>query len=350
MKTDALQRNEYPRSRAVRQLRDLIDRRYTAGEFLPAELELSVQLSVSRGTLRTAMKLLEKEGLLRAQAGRGRFVTSSIKGPKTMMMDAVAVVTHESNPEGKRRQSGTDPFIQMSAIDSIGRAGLHALMVQPERLAEGGLDRFVQERPRGIVLMRRAVESHLAQEIWSSLSNAGIPVVVYGDAPELAEFDSVVSDHAAGAYQLTKWLIERGRKRILRMWHLAADSPLGHRPEWLARRDAGYEQAMKEAGLKPLPAIEQRDMIPRDSTRETFQAYTQLAAGQLLPHLTGANPIDAIMLTSDGVLAPVAAACKMFGKNPKSDILLAGYDNFWQDDVSRQWETTIPAVTVDKRQ
>jgi len=350
MKTETAATHEYPRSRALRQLRELIARRYTTGDWLPAEHELCARLSVSRGTLRSAIKDLENEGLLRAQAGRGRMVTSAATPAKTMMMDAVAVVTHERTPEGRGKQAGTDPFIQMSAIDSISRAGLHALMLQPDRLAEDGIRQFIQERPRGVVLMRRAVETHLAREVWSSLVAAKVPTVVYGDVPELVDFDSVVSDHFAGSYQLTKWLIEQGRRKILRMWQLSNDPPdPTDRPEWLARRDAGHEQAMREAGLQPLAPLEFRDLFARNVTLENFQAFVQLAVGQLLPYMSGPDAIDAIMVVSDGVLSPIAAACTKFGKQPGKEVLIVGYDNFWQDDPTRRWHPSVPDATVDKR-
>jgi DNA-binding LacI/PurR family transcriptional regulator/DNA-binding transcriptional regulator YhcF (GntR family) len=348
--TEIVFRQEYPRSRAIRQLRDLIRDRYRTGDWLPTELELCAKLSVSRGTLRSAMKLLEAEGLLRAQAGRGRIVTSSADRStpaKTVMRDAIAVVTHE--PTGGPRSTGSDTFIQMNAIESIGRAGLHALMVRPDRPAAELLRGLAAERPYGVVLLRRVIESEPGREVLEELRAAGASVVMYGDLPELADFDSVVADHETGSYLLTKWLLSQGRSRILRFWQLDADSPGSRTHEWLAKRDAGFERALREANIEPMPAIVHRDFIARDETEENFNACAHLCAGQLMPYLSKPGTIDAIMVVSDGRLTPVAAACRLFGITPNREVLFAGYDNYWPDDPCRRFEPTIPAATIDKQ-
>jgi DNA-binding LacI/PurR family transcriptional regulator len=344
-------KQEYPRSRALRGLRDLIRQRYDIGDWLPTEQELCIRFNVSRGTLRTAMKLLESEGLLRAQAGRGRMVTSSVEAVgKTVMRDAVAVVSHESNSNGGPRHPGTDLFIQTSAIESIGRAGLHALLVRPDRAPSEVLRSLAADRPHGAVLLRRVLESNPQREALDELRSAGAAIVMYGDLPELCDFDSVVSDHDAGSYLLTKWLLGQGRRRILRFWQLSADTDYAQRPpEWLMNRDSGFERAMREANLEPMPAIVHQDPIARDNTEENFKTFTHLSAGQLMPYLSQPRSVDAIMVTCDGVLASTAAACRLFGITPQREVLLVGYDNFWPDDARRNFEPIIPAATVDKQ-
>jgi DNA-binding LacI/PurR family transcriptional regulator len=69
----------------------------------------------------------------------------------------------------------------------------------------------------------------------------------------------------------------------------------------------------------------------------------------LMPYLSQPGSVDAIMVTSDGVLASTAAACRLFGITPNREVLLVGYDNFWPDDARRKFEPIIPAATVDKR-
>jgi DNA-binding LacI/PurR family transcriptional regulator len=342
---------EYPKWRAVEGLRELIREHYGAGDWLPAEIKLCEHFNVSRGTLRTALKLLEGEGLVRAQAGRGRVVTAGAETVSNKVMhDVVAIVTHESDTDEAPRHTGTDLFIQMSAIEAIGRAGLHALMVRPDRATSEVLRGLAAERPRGVMLLRRVLESNPDREVVQALRTAGTSVVMYGDLPELADFDSVVSDHDAGAYLLTKWLLEQGRRRILRFWQLSCDSGFrGRPPEWLMQRNAGFERAMREANLEPMPPIVHQDAIPRDYSEENFRTFMQLSAGQLMPYLSKPGMVDAIMVTCDGVLPSIAAACRLFGIIPNRDVLFVGYDNFWPDNPRRRFEPTIPAATVDKR-
>lgn len=58
------------------QLRQLIqDRRLLPGQPLAPEVELATQMGVGRSTIREALKLLEQEGVVDVQPGRGRFVS-----------------------------------------------------------------------------------------------------------------------------------------------------------------------------------------------------------------------------------------------------------------------------------
>ena len=52
-----------------------IEKRFTAGDKLPNENELSAELNVSRTTLREAIRILVAYGVLEIQRGKGTFVT-----------------------------------------------------------------------------------------------------------------------------------------------------------------------------------------------------------------------------------------------------------------------------------
>ena len=56
--------------------RDIASGLYRAGEKIPSELELGDIYRVSRITVRNAVKVLEKEGLLVKRQGKGTFVTA----------------------------------------------------------------------------------------------------------------------------------------------------------------------------------------------------------------------------------------------------------------------------------
>jgi DNA-binding LacI/PurR family transcriptional regulator len=174
-----------------------------------------------------------------------------------------------------------------------------------------------------------------------------VPVVVDSDEPELADFDQVLSDHEDGSYQLTKWLIERGRRRILRFWQRA---PLPvRRPRWLAQRDKGYERAVREAGLEVLPPVEFRGARYDESKAEEFEQMARQVAGNLVDVFQGRNAPDAVMAISDGVVFPLAAGLRLLKRRPNEDVWLAGYDRYWADCLSRRWEKAVPLATVDKR-
>jgi GntR family transcriptional regulator len=57
------------------QIIDLINDGMQPGDQLPTEPELAATFSVSRATVREALKLLEQDGVVHAMQGRGRFVS-----------------------------------------------------------------------------------------------------------------------------------------------------------------------------------------------------------------------------------------------------------------------------------
>jgi len=58
-------------------IRDIEQRRYAVGDFLPPELDLSRQFSVSRHTMREAIRKLQENGLVTRQRGVGTKVRSA---------------------------------------------------------------------------------------------------------------------------------------------------------------------------------------------------------------------------------------------------------------------------------
>lgn len=53
----------------------IVTREWLPGRYIPSETELAMQMSVSVGTMRRAIKALEDESLLERQRGKGTFVT-----------------------------------------------------------------------------------------------------------------------------------------------------------------------------------------------------------------------------------------------------------------------------------
>lgn len=57
-----------------------IEKKFTPGEKLPNENELSEELKISRTTLREAIRILATNGILEIQRGKGTFVKKDFKG------------------------------------------------------------------------------------------------------------------------------------------------------------------------------------------------------------------------------------------------------------------------------
>ena len=204
--------------------------------------------------------------------------------------------------------------------------------------------RLIAEKPHGVIFLNEMLKTPGGREAQAALGKAGIACVAYGRGEEGGEYDSVGSDHAAGAHALTRWLIGQGRRRILRLWCGLA----GSYPEWLRQRDAGYERAMRESGLEVLPAVTTPGGGVFPISPETFECNARLMAGYLLEYLSGAGKVDALMSPSDGEADAMTAGCRLLGRQPGKEVLVVGYDNYWAESPSRPFEPMPPAATVDK--
>ncbi len=318
--------------------------RLGAGEYLPSERALAKDVGVARGTLRAALDSLARSGVIRASGGR--WVLLKHDAEASLMAHTIGILTvWDEQPLGGKASGsgGWERYVAIGAADAVRAAGLHTLALYPERLTTGQIRRLLQDLPRGIVVSTRAQGLPEGRAVLEALAGARANVVVYGNAPEVAAYPRVASDHADGAYQLTRWLIVQGRRRILRVW---PDAEL--LPYWLRARDAGYERAMREAGLDPLPPVGLPVVQVPGNDEALFSSAVRTVAGHLFERLQGSQAADALMADTDGNIFTFAAACRLLGKRVHEDVAVVGYDNYWAESPLRRIVDDVPAATIDK--
>ncbi len=335
-----------------------MDGRLSAGSRLPSELQLANKLKVSRTTIRLALSDLAGQEII--QSDRRRWIVrENVKPSRGFLSDAVALIMEppdQAEYSNHIHHTWHIDFVHTGAVAAIRNAGFDAYTIHPDRVAGDMIQRIIAQRPRGVIVLSRVLQQESGQRIGKALHEGNVPFVIYGDlglaagVSALQGVDSVVSDHEAGAYALTQWLIKQGRRRILRFWQLHMRGPQ-EKELWLLQRDRGYERAMKDAGLEPLPALEVYDPGYHNfgNTKENFEFRARIMAGYLIEHLLGNEPVDAIIAPSDGMIGHLSAALRVHGRKVNDDVLLAGYDNMWDDLEVREWEPLGPVATVDKR-
>lgn len=311
------------------------------GTPVPSERKLADRLAVSRVTVKAALRDLAEMGLVdQMSSGRMRRVvagTPQSTRASSMMQRTVAVVS--TIPALDWAVPGFDAALQLDVMRKLGEAGLHALVVSPDAADQSLID----DRPAGVLLAYRVAESVNGRDVARQCRDAGVPVVIYGDGPGLEAFDRVTHDHEAGACELTRLLIQRGCRRILRFWRFMEEH------HWLDQRNVGYERALREAGLPVLPAA-------RCPALESFGSFPQRVrafAGFLSEHVLGDEPIDGLMLATDLHALEAGTALKLLGKRPNEDVQIVGYDNAWKHWRNHEpgaADATAPLATVDKQQ
>lgn len=135
----------------------------------------------------------------------------------------------------------------------------------------------------------------------------------------------VYPDEFAGGALAARELLAQGRRRIA---HVTAESDLPS----VRERQAGFEQALREAGLVCELVLH----------GEFSRAWGQAAAAHLLAALPD---VDGVFAGNDGIAVGLAAALEAHGNHVPADIAIVGYDN-----VAGYGEDIAPYLTsVDPR-
>ncbi|MEM1013544.1 MAG: GntR family transcriptional regulator [Planctomycetota bacterium] len=342
-----------PAASVARRLRRLIRAGdLAAGDALPSERVLAERLSVARSRVRRAFGELEQEGLIEVSAKRVRRVTrqeSNVELPKRgVQLDDTIGIVDLSGLAGDvhRQQPGWPSYVQIAASAAAQGHGMQTLVgIASDGI--GPVGRWCDVKPSGVVVAFDCSGSEVGLAVLEQLAEAGVPVVAHANRDPngpLSKFDRVATDHRRGGELLTSHLIDRGCKRILRL-HRSFD----RQPYW-DRRDEGYDKACRDAVVEPLPTMRTPHLVKHDnsSTAENFEIISRLLMSYLFDAFKADPKIDAILATTDRIAYEVAAACRMLGREPGRDILIAGYDNSWPQAPERSEGVPPPVVTIDK--
>lgn len=339
---------ESPRVRVLNWLkRSLETGEIQRGSELPSARAIANLLGIAPNTAVTALSEAEEQGLVVCRAGTNRRYAGEVRkvGGASLASSAVFVLAGQmSFKDIATAPSWSDSFLALDVVRSLSQRGRSVALYTPQSLPSGGLDAIFEAHPGGMVVTNSVSGDPLAMEALRRCREAGIPAVAYGNAPELRAFDRAYSDHRAGSRDLTRWLIAHGRKRIVPFF------PFLPEKFWERERIAGYEEAMREAGLEPMPtAVFDSSAVDGGQAGETFRVRTALALAGLMSLKAKAGDFpDALLCLNDGWAKPAIAAIRSLGLVPNGDILVAGYDNMVIDAGFSAFEPMLPAVTVDK--
>lgn len=336
--------DEAPRVRALRQLRQMITEGILPhGQNIPPERDMAARLGVSLSSLQRALKVLEQEGMLIRGSGRDRMINHPLHEVAGMLANTVLIMGDEGYTEALINPiRGWAAFIAVGALHSLSAGGQHTMAVNPAELTVQRMEHLLSGKPSGVLIPEIFIPKW-DSTAWANLCiKANVPVVLYGDEAGYQDFDRVVADHEAGVYELTRFLLTRGRRNILQ--HISS-----HRSfRWLTARRRGYERAMREAGLEPLPALDVHMDLGAVPWEILLQVQRQSALGALV-EVGPEHDIDAIMAVSDGCVTPFCHAIKAWGRVPNVDIDVVGYDDYWKGSVlPYDLPPETPLATIDK--
>ena len=200
------------------------------GDRLPSYAELRKSQGLTQDTIERSHALLEKDGYIERLARKGTFVSSPNAAKqglanKNILSNSVVVLTKGSESHWDyHQQKGWGEYITLGALNELRNSSRHAMSLAPGNFQKSDLEYFLQSPPAGAIIIGEPDFTAPMMEIATRLQGLKIPVVMYGDGPELSTFDRVISDHQQGSYELTRLLIGRGHRRIMRVAPVPSES------------------------------------------------------------------------------------------------------------------------------
>lgn len=187
------------------------------------------------------------------------------------------------------------------------------------------------KQPGGLLKICRAREVDGALLVWANpdratltlLDEEQMPYVLLGRRTDFESTSYVAPDNAAGAYALTRHLIEQGNARIAFMTR-----PL-HGPTNQDRFD-GYRRAIHEAGLAFDPALVVETALEPDSG---YHAMNRLLD---LTHIP-----SAVIAFNDLLAVDALRAAKERGLIVPGDVAIAGFDGLQSSLTTEPQITTV---------
>lgn len=308
-------------SRLMEELKEqILSGEIQAGDKLPSENELSAKYSVSRQTVRKALSILENEGYVYAEHGRGTFCSELVKHSKNSKNIAV-VTTYLSDYIFPRVIQGIDTVLTSEGYSIILKNTRNSRSQEArclEALLQKDIDGMIIEPSKSQVFCR-----HL--NLYDKLEEFQIPYVfIQGCFAQMSDKPQILMNDCEGGYMITKYLLSLGHQNIVGVFK--SDDTQGQ------NRHKGYVKALQEAGILYDP-----DKVvwfyTEDRMLHPYESIRKMAEQKL--------PMDAVVCYNDQIALEAIRALDEAGLNVPEDVSVTGYDNSYMANSGGLQLTTI---------
>ena len=144
-----------------------------AGSRLPPERELADQLSISRPSLRTALKALSVMGIIRARPGSGTYIAESIPAVFNEPMHFMALINNTSTEELFEARGIIEVGLAEMAALRANSADIEALQMEIDgmRSTRDDPETFIEHDMRFHQAMARAANNKLMSGVMETLTH-----------------------------------------------------------------------------------------------------------------------------------------------------------------------------------
>lgn len=275
--------------------------RLKAGDRLPSFVELRREHQISRGTVEKAHALLEREGLIVREQGRGVFVARP-------SVSATGILGFLGGGFTETRTSLYWAHLLDALQKEAARAKLQLLLLTETS------DENLWDKIDGLLI---SVNEEALYPLLRHLPKSLSCVSIMNSAEDIS---SVLADDYSGARDATRYLTALGHTRI---GHLIS----GH-SHLVERRLAGYRDALHEAGIEPsLHGL--RQMHPRlslDSKNEFAEQGRNCVRHWLSSGDWSRHRYTALLAQNDNAAVGAIEAFQEAGLRVPEDVSVIGFD------------------------
>ena len=286
------------------------------GDSIPPEKTLCADFNIARGTLRQALQILENEGYLWREQGRGTFIRSA------------AGFAEETNGP---HQAFVVPYIRDSSVSTIlvgfqqiaEEAGYSVIFNHVNnslRQQQDVLQKLIKQGVSGIALYPVDSESF---GVINQIVRTRFPLVLVDRYLRRLTTDFVMSDHFGGALRGVHFLLDQGHERVGFISWLSPAISMDHRL-------LGYTQALRERGI----ALD-------ESLLGRVEGYPTVNHTPLIDYLRSPQRPSAVFAANDQIAIALYRAAAAVGLRIPDDLSVMGFDNL---DISSHLDPPLTTV------
>ena len=320
-------RNVAKYQQVVEWIRQCLDTgKLQTGDKLESENEIGLRFGISRQTVRHALSILEREGIIESRQGSGNYVLPvkevSESSPRKNMNSKTAVVvsTYVNGYIFPKIIQGMEKVLEKENWKI--RITFTHNRYETERKV---LTQLIEDEDvDGLIIepARTGLPSPNL-EYYRKLQERGIPIVFFHSYFREMDIPHVSIDDKRAGYLAAEHLIEQGHRKIAGLFKL--DDGQGQ------RRFSGYMQALSEYGMK----IRNQQVVWLDTEEEQDMAVSKERIFRRLRGCTGC------VCYNDEVANHLIELCGEIGIRVPEDLSLVSIDN---SDLARLGSVLLTSV------
>lgn len=292
------------------------------GEKLPSENELAEAYQISRQTVRKALQILQDEGFIYAEHGRGTFCSQTMRHTGHSKNIAV-VTTYLSDYIFPRVIEGIDQILTENGYSILLKNTKNSRSLEAkclEELLQKDIDGLIIEPSKSQIYCRH-------MNLYELMEQYKIPYVfIQGSYSQMENKPHILLDDRKGSFLLTEYLISLGHRDIVGVFK--ADDSQGQ------ERHKGYVQALQKNGIPYDPDkvvwfyTEDRRSHPAEKLKQMAREREKLF-------------FDAVVAYNDQIAIAIMQALEEEGLFCPEDVSITGYDNSYLASTCKVPLTTI---------